>query len=413
MTETRNVHSCSDIGSIAMSLSYRFSGRLLKNREFVRRSSNAAQDRALEWSRAGFLSVLVHCVLLLNLALIFIRSDQDDHLLEPVLNAELLAEEVQEEPPPTVCLPPEIPETPVPVVSVPLPMEMAKPEIVDFPEVDTVPALDDLRKNGSRTNSEDHPGRGNNAMRPVDGVGSPEVDLTTGQGGWKRMLRRLNRHGLDIVIVFDSTGSMGGEIRQVKEQMRRIGETLLKLVPTTRISLCTYRDQGDAYVVKGLPMTNQLSMIDEFLSEIRASGGGDAPEAVEEGLRWAIENNRFRGGARKVILVFGDAPPHTKRFADCLNCAAGFRRRGGIVSTVTCRRRSHIPEFQQIARAGDGEAFLTTDQQQIMRALLVLVFGSKYQNEVLKEFNFTGKKTSSFHPKTRILSSNRRQNRSS
>ena len=68
-------------------------------------------------------------------------------------------------------------------------------------------------------------------------------------GSWDGMLQSLRRHGLDIVVAFDSTGSMQGEINQVKRQIGRIGSTLLTLVPKTRISICTYRDQGDEYVV--------------------------------------------------------------------------------------------------------------------------------------------------------------------
>ena len=35
-------------------------------------------------------------------------------------------------------------------------------------------------------------------------------------GSWDGLLQNLRRNGLDIVITFDSTGSMGGEIREVK-----------------------------------------------------------------------------------------------------------------------------------------------------------------------------------------------------
>ena len=50
---------------------------------------------------------------------------------------------------------------------------------------------------------------------------------------------------------------MGGEIDQVKRQIERIGQTLMTLIPKTRISVCTYRDKGDEYVVKGLPLTTR------------------------------------------------------------------------------------------------------------------------------------------------------------
>ena len=230
------------------------------------------------------------------------------------------------------------------------------------------------------------------------GGGSTSFDLGTvsiggsmAGGGWDGMIQQLRRNGLDIVIAFDSTGSMSGEINQVKRQIGRIGDTLTKLVPKTRIGVCTYRDEGDEYLVKGLPLTNDIQQVQTYLEDVFAGGGGDHPEAVQEGLRWPMENNQYRSRARKVILLFGDAPPHQQKKRECLKLAADFSsQQGGIVSTVTCRNSSHIPEFIEIAQMGGGEAFLTSDEKQIMTQLLVLVFGSRYRGKVLEAFKILG-----------------------
>jgi len=208
-----------------------------------------------------------------------------------------------------------------------------------------------------------------------------------GGGNWDGMIRQLRRNGLDIVIAFDSTGSMSGEIEEVKSQIKTIGNTLVKLVPKARISLCTYRDQGDAYLVKGKSLTGDIQAIDAYLSTIQAGGGGDTPEAVHEGLRWAVESNAFRSQARKVILLFGDAPPHREKQQLCLEIASDFhRQQQGVVSTVTCRLHRPMKEFVDIAEAGGGEAFLTRDKREIVKQLIILVFGSKYRSKVLEAF---------------------------
>ncbi len=212
---------------------------------------------------------------------------------------------------------------------------------------------------------------------------------SSGGDDFEGLIRRLQRDGLDIVIVFDSTGSMAGEIREVKKQVERIGSALVQLIPKTRISICTYRDKGDEYQVKGLPLTNNIHMVKDYLTDIYASGGGDNPEAVHDGLRWATANNNFRARARKVILVFGDAPPHDEFQETCLNIAAEFRtQQHGVVSTVTCRadRGEALEEFVEIAQMGGGEAFLTSDEREIMTQLVVLVFGSKHRQKVIEAF---------------------------
>jgi von Willebrand factor type A domain-containing protein len=209
----------------------------------------------------------------------------------------------------------------------------------------------------------------------------------SGDGTWGGMIQQLRRNGLDIVLCFDSTGSMSGEIDQVKRQIERIGTTLVTLVPKARISIVTYRDQGDDFVAKGMPLTGNIQDVKSYLSRIEAGGGGDQPEAVDEGLRWSSRQNQFRPAARKVILVFGDAPPHEENLKKCLELAAGFRgQQKGIVSTVTCRSTAPLPEFYEIARAGGGEAFLTSNQREIMTQLMVLVFGSRHREKVLEAF---------------------------
>ncbi len=198
-----------------------------------------------------------------------------------------------------------------------------------------------------------------------------------------QLLQGVNKVGLDVAIVFDSTASMDREIAAVKDGIERIGKTLFRLVPKTRISICTYRDQGDAYVTKGVGLSQSLAQLSTFLTEVSAQGGGDKSESVTAGLRWVLENNRFRRNAKKVILIFGDAPPKPDQMIVCQNLVSDFRfRQRGTVSTVTCQHRRKMEAFQAIAELGGGESFLNHDETQIVQQLLVLVFGSRYKNDV-------------------------------
>lgn len=201
------------------------------------------------------------------------------------------------------------------------------------------------------------------------------------------LIKQLKRDGLDVVITFDSTGSMGGEIDVIKNKIQRIGTTLMKLIPKTRISICTYRDQSDEYVVKGTPLTSNLNDVMTFLEGVGAAGGGDQPEAVVEGLKWSLEKNSFRRRARKIILLFGDYPPHEGDQSQCVELVTNFRyQQKGVVSCVTCRRPKHMPEFNEIASAGGGESFLTGNDREIMTQLVVLVFGNKHRKKVIEAF---------------------------
>ena len=71
----------------------------------------------------------------------------------------------------------------------------------------------------------------------------------------------------------------------------------------------------------------------------------------------------------------------------CQKLASDFRKTGGVVSTVTCRANEALEEFQEIAKIGGGEAFLTRNEREIMTQLLVLVFGSQHRNKVMQAFD--------------------------
>lgn len=339
--------------------------------------SDVQPRQATHWwenSISGLASLVIHLILILVFALIRFGGAAGEGFAEDVLIGELPSEqlgEAQDE---------ELSSEEAPSTESPM------DELIEVMEVERpiAPTTDSFSEDSLAVVSPS-----------MSGGDAGSFDLGTvsvgggsmAGGGWDGYLQNLRRNGLDIVITFDSTSSMDGELREVKDQIKRIGNALTTLVPKARIGLCTYRDEGDTYVVKGLPLTNDIQAIDSYLSEVSAGGGGNTPEAVHEGLRWAVSNNPFRTNARKVLLLFGDAPPHQQQLTTCLNIASDFQQQhGGIVSTVTCRAGSRLDEFYDIARMGGGEAFLTSDERQIMEQLLVLVFGSKHRARVLEAF---------------------------
>ena len=220
-----------------------------------------------------------------------------------------------------------------------------------------------------------------------------------GDGSFRGLLRGLRRRGVDIVFVFDSTGSMGPAIREVRRRLDAIMDTLFELVPSAQIGLVTYRDRGEeeAYVTKFTPLTRDRDRVRTWLARIEADGGGDWREAVLAGL--AVANrNPWRPGAKKVIVLFGDAPPHVKEQRACEQLAARFRQQGGIISAVQIPSgalgfgadkesdRDLRRALTRITNAGGGETVPMGKEAEIVHHLLTLVFGSRWRSNVVKEY---------------------------
>ncbi|HEX2910461.1 MAG TPA: vWA domain-containing protein [Chloroflexia bacterium] len=118
---------------------------------------------------------------------------------------------------------------------------------------------------------------------------------------------------LDLLFLLDSTGSMGGEIRQVQQTISEISYQINELpgAPKVRFGVVTYRDRGDNYVTRKYGFTSNLGEFSNFLNSISAGGGGDYPESLDEALDVAIKNmNWDAGNAVRLTFLVADAPPH-------------------------------------------------------------------------------------------------------
>lgn len=124
----------------------------------------------------------------------------------------------------------------------------------------------------------------------------------------------VSRDQVEIVFVLDTTGSMGGLIDGAKKKIWFIANEVLrsKRQPSLKVGLVAYRDKGDAYVTKSLPLTNDLDKVYTTLMGFRAGGGGDGPEHVNAGLDAAVTKQPWSQGkdVLKMVFLVGDAPPH-------------------------------------------------------------------------------------------------------
>jgi len=118
---------------------------------------------------------------------------------------------------------------------------------------------------------------------------------------------------LDLAFLVDATGSMGDEIDKLKRSMRAMADQIARLPskPDLCLALVAYRDRGDAFFIRGVDFSNDLAGFQSALAQLRADGGGDTPEAMNEALHTAVHRLSWRGeGTARMVLLVADAPPH-------------------------------------------------------------------------------------------------------
>lgn len=123
---------------------------------------------------------------------------------------------------------------------------------------------------------------------------------------------------MDVVISFDTTGSMSSYLDQVRSKMSEIIERLFTDLPTLRIGIIAHGDYCDkhTYITKHHQLSNDVGSLVDFVKEVRSTGGGDWEECYELVLHEARLNmNWSKGDANRALIMIGDAIPHEPNYS--------------------------------------------------------------------------------------------------
>lgn len=135
---------------------------------------------------------------------------------------------------------------------------------------------------------------------------------------------------VDIYLLADTTGSMGGPINSVRAGARSIVENLGTEFPGVSLAFGVgdFKDfqspsQGDPYAFRhALSITDDIDAVESAINGWSASGGNDGPEGQFYAYDQIARNRApsadgspagsigWRPGAKRVLVTFADAPAH-------------------------------------------------------------------------------------------------------
>lgn len=197
--------------------------------------------------------------------------------------------------------------------------------------------------------------------RPVlvsNAAGGQLVGLTANQAATKATK-------LDLMLVVDTTGSMGDEISYLQAELRSIiGAIAAKHRDLDiRIGFVFYRDLGDDYVTRTVAFDRDIGRVQGVLAQQYATGGGDYPEAMDQALIRAV-GQEWRPDAVKSLLLVADAPPHDDRFGRTWQAAEAARAKRIHITPVAASGVADKAEYAMRAMAAATQSrylFLTDD----------------------------------------------------
>ncbi len=242
-----------------------------------------------------------------------------------------------------------------------------------------------------------------------DGISETQIlDITANQGNEDGQQRQQDQQGnaaivksdvvlvtlgsvsdlkaLDLMFMFDTTGSMGDELLYLQKEFEDIAQRVSD--QSTRYSVNFYRDHGDAYVVKANDFTSDIDEVMRQLNNEYADGGGDYPEAVDKALYNAVYDHVWNKESVKLLFLILDAPPHSgEQVNDTLKLAITEAARQGIriIPIASSGVDKETETFLRTAAILTGGTYtFLTDHSGVGNSHLEPTIGS-YQVELLND----------------------------
>lgn len=148
---------------------------------------------------------------------------------------------------------------------------------------------------------------------------SPNVDQAADPGTVIHVTKTVSTPPIppkpDIVLLVDKTGSMGGELTNVKANFSSIVSSVKAVQPDAQFAVAAYCDFGDVDPAFQLfsNLTGDATALDTAINNVNLCDGGDTPEAQLNAL-WEIGNGgdavTFRPDSSRIVVWYGDNPGH-------------------------------------------------------------------------------------------------------
>ena len=117
----------------------------------------------------------------------------------------------------------------------------------------------------------------------------------------------------DVVLLVDTTGSMGGPIGNIRTNLHEVITDVTTAQPTAEFAVASYRDTGDGAELFRVrqDLTADETALQTAVDGLTAGGGGDTPEAYINALfQVSTGAITYRPGSSRIVVLVGDSSSH-------------------------------------------------------------------------------------------------------
>jgi hypothetical protein len=199
-------------------------------------------------------------------------------------------------------------------------------------------------------------------------------------------------NNIEIVFSFDTTGSMYPCLTQVRRNLKQTISRLLDEIPGIRIGIIAHGDYCDekvTYVIKTLDLSGDVDRICDFVQNVEATYGGDAPECYELVLHETPAFSWSNTESKTLVLIGDDIPHAPAQTPQKLNWRKELDKlteMGITVHGVQALNRSHATLFYRELAEKSGGFHLNLDQFSYITDLFLAVCYQQSSDEQLVNY---------------------------
>ncbi|BAZ38498.1 hypothetical protein NIES4101_44350 [Calothrix sp. NIES-4101] len=197
---------------------------------------------------------------------------------------------------------------------------------------------------------------------------------------------------IEVVFSFDTTGSMYPCLTQVRRKIKETVQRLINEIPLIKIGIIAhgdYCDEGSTYVTKHFDLSADIEAICDFVMNVEATGGGDAPECYELVLHEAQSFSWSKSASKSLVLIGDDiphAPAHNPKKLNWRQEIKKLAEQEIMVYGVQALNRPHATPFYQELAEQSGGFHVNLDQFSYITDLFLAVCYQQSSNEQLQEY---------------------------
>lgn len=217
---------------------------------------------------------------------------------------------------------------------------------------------------------------------------------------------------VDIIVSFDTTGSMYPVLAQVRREVKSFVKTLFDEFSDLRLGIIAhgdYCDKDNPYTIRVAGLTRDADGLCDFVTNTEQTYGGDFDECYELVLDVANSEfaNKGRKDADKLLIMIGDATPHGVSYPENVERLDWKERASALASqdvkifavhALPNYRRTSKSFYETLADTTNG-IYLTLNQfdeiVDLIKATCYQQFGEEKLNEYVTYVELHGRMTNS------------------